>query len=101
MEAFADIGVHKPALAPDFALNDKDASLRTGAVDALGEIGGETAIRILQQALADERAAETAKDNPAEHDGTPRVRVGSGGDLVYNCCNEISGLGCSKARRRI
>ncbi len=48
-----------------FALTDPDSSLREEAVHALGEIGGETAMRLLEQALADaepfvrEAAAET------------------------------------------
>lgn len=43
------------ALALIVALNDEDPSLREHAVDALGEIGVETAIRLLQQALGDQR----------------------------------------------
>lgn len=51
-----------------FALSDEDPSLRTDAVYALGEIGGEAAIRALQQALADERSIvrEAAAETLAE-----------------------------------
>jgi len=37
------------------ALADPDVSLREETVDALGEIGGATAVLLLQQALADEQ----------------------------------------------
>ena len=36
------------------ALEDTDASLRVEAVEALGEIGGETAMRLLDRALKDQ-----------------------------------------------
>ena len=63
-------------LALAIALENEDSSVREEAVEALGEIGGETAIRLLEQALADEDESirETAADILAELTA-PKARV--------------------------
>jgi HEAT repeat protein len=45
-------------------MEDADEDVREAAVDALEEIGGEAAIRLLEQALADED--ESIRETPAE-----------------------------------
>ena len=64
----------EPAIDPAalaVALQDADASLRAEAVDALGEIGGPTAIRLLRQASMDPHVAvrEQAAELLAELSG--------------------------------
>ena len=47
------------------ALQDENASMRVGAVEALGDIGGETARRLLDQALEDQDSAVRKATNEA------------------------------------
>ena len=51
-------------MALSIVLNDPQAKVRVDAVDALGEIGGQEAVRLLQGATADEN--DTVREAAAE-----------------------------------
>ena len=51
------LGGDASARALAIVQSDRDPRLRQEAVYALGEIGGETSVRLLRQALLDESAA--------------------------------------------
>ena len=56
IEALAGVDSEEVIQDLAFALQDEDPSLRAEVVEVFGEIGGETAIRLLEQSLHDKDA---------------------------------------------
>ena len=80
------MGAHRPALPLlEKALADDDPGVRSGAVWAIGEIGGEGAVALLEKALAGERADLRA--------GAVRALVRIGGERALPLLERAATLG--------